>query len=468
MTTTATALPPVTAELGNWTASLRLAAIPPEVQEHAKLCLLDSIGCGLFGARQPWGRITADLAGRLSGGGPASLWGSEQTASVSDAALANGTAVHGFELDDAHVRGLIHPGSVTVPAVLALAQERGATGTQVLAAVIAGYEVGLRVGISAGHAHGTRGYHPTGTVGCLGAAAGAANLLGLTGEQTTHALAIGATQAAGLYAVRMGAMAKRMHAGRAAQSGVLAALLAEQGFTGAVDALEAPFGGFMSTMGDGQDLEQMTEGLGKRWETREVGFKVYAACASAHTTVDAIDRLLRRGLRLDDLRLLRVHMSDVAVQNVGWRFDPAGGIVGAQMNGSYAAAVKLLDGEAFIEQYSEERVADPRILELIERIEIRHDPAIDRGGMRDRHTVRVEAHRTDRSVWEETVTQRKGSPGNPITTAEVEQKFRQTAGAALPAAAIDELHHLVMELDRMERLDRFWQLLSGAETKGHA
>src|SRR5262249_30347064 len=149
---------------------------------------------------------------------------------------------------DAHVSSSLHPGAVTLPASLAIAEAKGASGADLMLALAAGYEVGLRIGVCAGITHSTSGYHVTGTAGAIRAAAAAASLLRLRPLQAAHALGIGATQAAGLYAARMGAMTKRFHAGRASQSGVLGAYLAERGFSGSLDEIEAPFGGFMSTL----------------------------------------------------------------------------------------------------------------------------------------------------------------------------------------------------------------------------
>src|SRR5205807_1998476 len=215
----------------------------------------------------------------------------------------NGTAIHGFELDDAHVSSSLHPGAVTVPASLAVAEAVGAAGADVLVALAAGYEVGLRVGICAGVSHSTSGYHVTGTVGTFGAAAAAARLLRLSPEQSAHALGIGGTQAAGLYSARTGAMTKRFHAGRASQSGVIAANLAQ----------------------------------------------------------------------------LTIRMSKKGQLNVCWPYEP-GEVISAQMNGYYIAAVTLLDGDAFIEQFAKDRLADRNILDLVPRIEITHDPKLDAGG----------------------------------------------------------------------------------------
>src|SRR5690349_21340575 len=291
----------VTTKLGAWISGLTCIDIPADVAEHLKICLLDSLGCGLFGAAQPWGDIAGNVAIQMSGGGACSLFARTDKVGPGDAALANGTAIHGFELDDAHVSSSHHPGAVTVPAVLAVAEARGATGADVLAALAAGYEVGLRLGICAGVSHSTSGFHVTGTVGTFGAAAGAARVLRMSAHQTAHALGVGGTQAAGLYSARTGAMTKRFHAGRASQSGVVATLLAEQGFTGSLDVIEAPFGGFMSTLHGQFAPNTILDDLGICWETARVGLKPYASCASSHTIVDSIRELRRRGLSADSL-----------------------------------------------------------------------------------------------------------------------------------------------------------------------
>jgi len=451
---------PVTPQLGQWVSGLRLGAIPADVLAHLRLCLLDSLGCGLFGAMQPWGKIVGDVATHLSGGGTASLLARSERASPADAALANGTAIHGFEIDDAHVTSSLHPGAVSLPACLALAEQHGASGGEFLAALAAGYEAGLRVGVCAGIAHSTSGFHVTGTVGAVGAAAAAARLLRLAPLQSAHALGIGATQAGGLYAARTGAMTKRFHAGRAAQSGVLAALLAQRGFTGSLDALEAPFGGFMSTLHGQHDTASILADLGTRWETARVGLKAYAACASAHTTIDGVLALRRRGLSPDNLDRMTVRMSRKGHLNIAFPYRP-GEVITAQMNGFYAAAVTLLDGEAFIDQYAETRLADPRILALIPRIDIRHDPELDRGGAAKRHTVTIEAVRRDGSALSTTVEQRRGSADHPLSRAEVEGKFRRIAAVALRPAAIDELIGFVDTIERQPDVRRLAALITG-------
>jgi len=453
-----------TAQFGAWVSALRFEAIPREVVDYAKLCLLDGLGCGLFGATQKWGVIAADLAQDLSGGGPASLWGRNGSASPTDTALANGTAIHGFEIDDIHTRSLMHPGAVTIPAALALAEVHGKSGRDFLTAMIAGYEIGLRVGTCAGVPHQMKGYHPSGTAGCLGSAAAAAHILGLSAEQTTNALAIGATQAAGLYcAVRTGAMTKRLHAGRAAQAGVLAAMLAARGFTGSPDALEAPDSGYMSTLAESADLTPFVQSLGKEWETPQVGFKAYAACASAHTIIDSLDAMMKRGLTAANLEHLTIKMSRIGVNNVGWEYRPST-IVAAQMNGFFTAGMKLVDGQSFIDQYREERIADPAIMSIIKKVEIVHDPELDIGGAPKRHAVKAHARATDGRTWDQYVEQRRGSPQYPLARAEIEQKFQRTAGAALAASAVDKLFKQVGSVESVTDMREVGATLKSAKT----
>lgn len=447
-----------TRRLAAWGAALRYADVPAEVRAHAKLCLLDGLGCALFGARQPWGRIAAAAAVEMAPGGNASLWGHADRVGVAAAALANGTALHGFELDDLHLRSSLHPGAVVLPCVLALAEARRMSGSAALVAIVAGYEIGIRVGIAAGIAHGISGFHVTGTVGCVASAAAAARLLDLDAERFTHALGIGATQAAGLHCARTGAMTKRLHAGHAAQAGVVAGLLAERGFSGSPDVLEAPYGGFMSTLQGEANFAPLLAGLGADWETAAVGFKAYAACASAHTIIDGLRSLMAQGVGPSVLHRLRIRLSRKAARNVGWPYRP-GDVVAAQMNGAYAAAVQLLDGQVFVEQYAPDRLADPRILELIDRIEIVHDPELDAGGAATRHASWVEAFLTDGRVLRAFTEQRRGSAHHPLPETEIIEKFQRLARKTLDAGAVRELQHLVLAIEDQPDLTRLAQVL---------
>ncbi|MFN8721632.1 MAG: MmgE/PrpD family protein [Rhodospirillales bacterium] len=436
---------PITDTLARWITGPDPARLPADVGAHLKLAILDTLGCGLFGSTQPWSRHAADAAREMAGGSCIIL-GSPVTAGPVAAAMANGTAIHGFELDDVHLTGQIHPGSVVVPAVLALAQLRGLPSARVLEAVAAGYETGIRLGAAAGRGHGLSGYHPTGTIGCVAAGAAAARLLGLDAERTASALALAATQASGLYSTRTGGMAKRFHAGHAASAGVTAGLLAERGFTGAAGVIETPFGGFLSTLRCDGDPASILQDLGTEWRSASVGFKIFATCASAQTIVTGVRQLRERGLAPTDLQELRVRMGRIAISNVGWPYRPAD-VVAAQMNGSYAAAVTLLDGEAFIDQFREDRLADPAVLDIAGRVVFELDPEIESGGLNLRHASRLLARTKDGTVFETYNAQRPGGPGSEITPAALLGKFRQLAEPVLGTAGAGRVADLVMALD---------------------
>src|SRR4051812_43866865 len=234
-----------TRDLARFASALRFEDLPPDVVQRIKLCVLDSIGCCLFGATLPWTRKVADLALAEGTQPVASLMGMGKKTSVSLAALVNGTAGHAFELDDIHKESIIHMGSLATPVAFAFAEEKhGTRARDVITAMTAGYEIGARVGNAATMSLFFRGFHPQGTSGAFSAAATAARMLSLNADRFQHALGIVGSQAGGLMAAQEGAMVKRFHSGRAAQSGVYSAMLAANDFTGITDVLEAPYGGF--------------------------------------------------------------------------------------------------------------------------------------------------------------------------------------------------------------------------------
>jgi len=213
-------------------SNLTYERIPSAVISRIKLLVLDAFGCAIFGTGLEWSRILVNTLAGLDTTRECRVWGTYQRLSAPHAALANGTLVQSFELDDVHRAGVLHVGAVTLPPLVAIAELRpGMDGRDFLRAAVAGYEIGPRVGLCMGPEHIGQGWHSGATVGVFSAAAGAAAALGLPADKVAHALGIAGTQAAGLMAAQYGAMGKRMHAGRAAQSGLYGALLAEAGFT---------------------------------------------------------------------------------------------------------------------------------------------------------------------------------------------------------------------------------------------
>ena len=413
-----------TRDLAAFAANLKFEDIPREALERIKYCALDSIGCCLFGVTLPWTRHVQAMAEDEGAKPVASIFGSGRKTSVAQAVLVNSTAGHAFELDDIHKESIVHPGSLATPVALAFAEAaNGAPGRDVITGMIAGYEVGTRVGNAATMSLFLRGFHPQGTSGAFVAAATAGRMLGLDANQMQHALGIVGSQAGGLMAAQEGAMVKRFHCGRAAQSGVYSALLARRGFTGILDVLEAPYGGFLSALSDKPNAQRLTAGLGTVWETVNVGYKPHASVTSIHTALDALAGIMRENqLKADDVAAVDAGLSHMTHVHCAWEYK-AQGVTAAQMNLYYGLAVIALDGMAFVDQYREDRLRDPRILDFIRRISARVDRGIEAMGAAFRHAARVSVTTRDGRTFEREILHRRGSPENPLAPADVESPF---------------------------------------------
>src|SRR5688572_30166639 len=440
-----------TRDLAQFAAGLRFEDIPKDAVERIKLSALDSLGCCLFGATLPWTLKVADLAHAEGAKPVASFIGMGKKSSVSLSALVNGTSGHAFELDDIHKESIVHAGSIATPIALALAEEKGgASGRDVITAMTAGYEVGHRVGSAATQSLFFRGFHPQGTSGAFVAAATAARALGLDAGKFQHALGIAGSQAGGLMAAQEGAMVKRFHSGRAAQSGVYSAQLAAAGFTGITDVLEAAYGGYLSSYSDKPAGARLTAGLGTTWETLAVGYKPHAAVTSIHTALDGLSAIMReQKLAADDIRNVEVGLSPMTHVHCAWEYK-AQGVTAAQMNLYYGLAVIALDGVAFTDQYNEARLRDPRILEFIGRLTAYVDPEIEKMGPAFRHAARVKVTMRDGRTVERMPLHRRGSPEAPLAPEDIEYKFRHVARTCLTPADTDRVVALVGRLETLE------------------
>src|SRR5258705_3176079 len=318
-----------TSGIAHFVAGLRYEDIPGEVKDRIKLLILDSLGCAIFGVHLEWSRILIETLAKLDSTAGCRVWGTDRKLSTPHAVLVNGTLVQSFALDDVHRQGVLHVGAVTLPPLFAVAELKPAmTGRDFLTAAVAGYEIGPRVGMCMGQEHIVQGWHSGATVGVFSAAAGAAAALRLPADKVVHALGIAGTQAAGLMAAQYGAMVKRMHAGRSAQSGLYGALLAERGFTGITDVVESAYGGFCTTFSCSQDRfdrAELTAGLGERFETMRISLKFYSCVGTNHTTLDAI-RLMqaRRPFGPDEVERIVVYCSQATVEHAGWIYHPEG------------------------------------------------------------------------------------------------------------------------------------------------
>ena len=450
--------------LAEFASGLTYEAIPPEVRERLKLLILDALGCALYGAQLEWCHLLRSTLSSLDDTKTCGVWGTRERLSAPHAALANGTQVQGFELDDVHRAGVLHVGAVVLPALIAIAElKHNLSGKEFLAAAAAGYETGPRVGLCMGPEHIGQGWHSGATVGVFAAAAAAARGLNLNPEKTIHALGIAGTQSAGLMAAQYGAMVKRMHAGRSSQSGLYGALLAERGFTGIEDVFESEYGGFCTTFSrstDRFDLAQLTAGLGSTWQAMGVALKFYACVGSNHTTLDSIrDLQSEHKFGAEDVEEIVVHGSQVTADHVGWKYEPRG-LTAAQLNLPFCVATYLLEGDCFVDQFDAAAVTDSRRIALAERVSVHADPAITALGARHRHSVRVEVRLRNGTRLSRSADTPRGSDENFASPADIVAKFEKLAVHALPEKRIGELRDAVLGLEDLQDAARLATLMS--------
>jgi 2-methylcitrate dehydratase PrpD len=454
-----------TRELAAFASALDLGDVPVPVIEHAKLAVLDLLGCALYGATRPWTTLVHDYTESEGARGVSAVWGTRARTSPSLAALANGTAAHAAEIDDLHRASFYHPGAATVPAALAVADSLdGVGGRTLLAGIIAGYEVGTRVGIALGQGHFLAGYHPQGTVGVFGAAAASGHLLNLDAERMTHALGIAGTQASGLMAAQEGSMVKRMHAGLACQTGVRGSALAAIGFTGIEDVFEAEFGGLLGTLGTpASDRASLTEGLGTLWHTARIEFKRHAACAAIHTSLDVVEDLRSaHHLSAADVTGVRIRSTTHAFLHCGFPYRPAG-VTAAQMSFQYCVAAMLSYGTVGVAQFDESLLDDPALVELAGRVEIVAAPELDALGADRRHAVEVEIS-TAAGVFRGDRVQRKGGADEPLPAAAIIAKFTELAERVMTPARAGKLAQTVLALETQADLRGLTDLLRAPST----
>lgn len=454
------ASPDYTRQLAEFAAGLRFEDLPPPLVERIKLHVLDGLGAALHGAALEWTRHVAAVA-REEGSQPvSSLWGHGAKVSPSQAVLVNGTAGHAFEFDDIHKESILHPNSLAVPVAVALAERDPAIdGQAFLTAIVAGYEVGTRIGNAATTSLFMNGFHPQGTSGTFVSAATAGWLLRLDALQMQQALGIAGSLGSGLMAAQEGAMVKRLHGGRAAQSGLQAALLAQRGFTGILNVLEAPYGGFLTALSRTPNFERLTARLGEEWQAGLVGFKLYPNVTSMHAALDAMQHLrsLHR-LSAADIALVEVGCGHMTHVHTAWPYRPEG-VTSAQMNLFYGLSVMALRGAVTADDYTEDRLADPEVLAFMPRIRAFVDDEIERRGPAARHAARLRVHHRDGTVWSHEIWERRGSPECPSQPGDVEAKFRHNVRTALPGDLADRAIGIVQSLEAPGRLGQLIQLL---------
>lgn len=411
-----------TETLATFITSFDGAKIPEPVRAIAVRSLVNWAGCALGGARHP-ALLNAMQAMRPFIGAPqASVIGRHDRVDALNAALFNGISSHVLDFDDTHMATLVHPSGPVLSALLALAEYHPIDGNTFVEAIVFGIEVECRIALGVCPAHYDIGWHVTGTVGGFGAAAAVGRALKLNTKQMAWALGIAATQAAGLREV-FGTMCKSLHPGRAAQSGLSAALMAQAGFTSSLRAIEAPRG-FAHVLSTEQHFEKMTEGLGTVWHTLENSFKPYACGLVIHPIIDGCLTLRQQHqFSSDDVKQIDLKVHPLVLELTG-KSAPTTGLEG-KFSVQHSAAIVTHEGKSQARQYSDAAVQDPAVTKLRSKVRVAIEPDL----RVDEAKVTMTLH--DDRVLHHHVVHALGSIERPMNDEQVDAKFMDLASTVM-------------------------------------
>ncbi len=443
-------------QLANFVAHLEFEDIPEAVVRRTEDLFLDWFGSALAGkAGRPVQIIEAIAQQMGPKEGASEVLMSRRGTSPMFAALVNGASSHYAEQDDVHNGSVFHPAAVIFPAVLAMAQDRGASGRDLITASVAGYEAGIRIGEFLGRSH-YKIFHTTGTVGTVASAIAVGRLINLSPEKMLHAMGSAGTQAAGLWEfLRDAADSKQLHTAKAAADGLLAACLAEQGFTGAKQILEGRQG-MGAGMSEHSDVSCLTDRLGERWATVETSFKFHAACRHTHPAADALQKLMQdHKLAVADVVEVVTHVHQGAIDVLGPVVNPET-VHQAKFSMGTVLGLIACHGAAGVNEF-EQFYRDPSVADFRVRVKMLLDEEVD-GAYPARWIGKVTVHTRDGRVLHDRVDEPKGDPGNTLSRPELETKALALAAFG-DAASEAEMHTAFQTLWNISKLDRVGRLL---------
>ena len=449
--------------LAAWVCSLDPPSLPPSAVHAAKRCVLDGIGVALAGADTPWVERVLAVARGQEPRPRAGVLGHPDRLSAALAALVNGTAVHALDYDDDPAA--CHIGAVVIPAALAMAEQVDASPMRFLTAVIAGYDVTTRIGeaVDSDQLY-LRGFHPTAVCGVFGAAAAAASVLGLDAATTAQALGIAGSFSSGNQEfLAEGAMTKRLQAGKASHDGVIAAQLAQTGLTGPRAVLDGRYGFWRYS--ESLDPARFTRALGQRWVVGEVFVKKHASCLGNAPALDRVLEILRdEKLAPGDVAEIRLGVRASTLTMIGEprevRVRPQT-MLDAQMSLPFSLAVAMIDGEAGITQFAPERLHDPAVLAIADRIHAYAHPDLASAKAGDL-TSYLELTTQDGRCFRERLVTYRGHSDNPMSDEEMETKFRRCAGRRLSGRRVEAAVEAIWGLDKLTDLGPLLAAVEGS------
>ena len=451
-----------TEALASFACELKYEKLPAEAIGWAKDAILDCSGVALAGSKEEAGTIITNYTREIVGRPEAGVFASGFKTSAGDAALANGTMAHALDYDDYALPNWTgHPTAPILPAIFALGQRQRISGKDLLLAYVVGFEVGARIGACLGRGHYERsGFHPTATYGTMGATAACCNILKLNVVQTQSAFGIASSEASGVRQ-NFGTMTKPLHAGLSARNGVMAALLAGKGFTADGNTLEGPYG-FCKVFSAGGDYDpvKILKGLGESYLLVEHGISVkpYPCGAEGHRCLDAILFLIEEhDIKADQVESVECRTSDM-VPVVMMRHRPKTAEE-AKFSTEYCMAVALLDRKAGLQQFTSERVMEPKVQKLLARVNYLHPPEISGYLNMELYPEQVTVKLRGGAVYSREVLTNKGKPGNRLSKEELIAKYSACAAEAISQDRIDRSLEMLGRLDKLKDISELMDVL---------
>lgn len=444
----------ISQELSRYIYNLKFEELPQDVVQAAKDAFLDWLGSAAAGQDKSPGQIILSVVEELGGNPEATLITTGEKTSSILAALVNGAISHTVELDDVHKASILHAGAAVIPAALAAAEKIGADGRKLIEGIVVGYEIAIRIGEAVTPAHYYY-WHTTGTVGTFGAAAAAGKILGLTEEQLVHTLGTAGTQASGLWEfLADGAMSKHLHPGKACLNGLLAALLAQKGFTGAQRILEGEKG-FVKATATEYDLLKITDGLGKGYKILENCIKIHSSCRHTHHAIDVVLDLVKKyDLAPAQVAKITVKTYPIAIDITG-NFSPDS-LYAAKFSLPFCVSLALKERKAGLNEFNPGNLKDPDIQAMLKKVELIEDPEIT-ALYPSKWPAEIEITTMEGQVYTGRTDYPQGDPENPVSQEQLVAKFKDLAQLHYEAKAVDELVAAIHGLEEIKDLSAMLQ-----------
>jgi 2-methylcitrate dehydratase PrpD len=444
-------------KIARYVVQADLSQVPVEMIEKAKHCILDGIGCGLYGQEFEATKILLQLAREWNGRPEASILGTGKKVPSGMAAKVNGIAVHVADFDDssAHFRG--HPTAVVLPSVLALCEKELKSGKDLLLSYILGVEVGGKLGKVMGWSHYGAGWHGTGTLGTIASAAASAKALGLDEARTAHALAIAASGASGIRE-NFGTMVKSLHAGQASAAGALAALLAERGFEGSLTAFEGKCG-FWKVYSGEKEIGRWVEELNEPHSLLGVMVKRYPSCAATHPALDALEDLMTaHPFPWKDVKELRCLVPPINLSVLIYP-RPCNGLE-AKFSLPYCVSAFLVHGKLDLSHFEKEALNDQRVRQLMEKVKVVPDDSLEELIKTKDVLAPTEVQvKLKNQTFSKRILEAKGGLSSPLPNAEIVGKFRVCAGRILSAERVSEAISMISSLESVRHITTLMEAL---------